>query len=88
MNLVQEVFDGRKIELAPYVFRRLGPVQEHNYLCAVCRRESAVIETWWGVLQPCRGCQRDGYKAVAMRAILQTLADQGLDVRVERRTQA
>jgi len=54
---VIEVFDDRVIEPAPYIFRRSFMAQEHNYLCAVCRLKSAVINCDSGVLNPCWECQ-------------------------------
>lgn len=64
--LVQEVPWGTKIEKAPYIFAREFMMQEHNYLCAVCREESAVIDCDAGILQPCWTCQKNGYVLVKL----------------------
>lgn len=55
-----------KLVAAQYVYRTIGMIQEHNYLCAVCREQKAVIEVWHGILQPCWDCQKKGYKIFKM----------------------
>lgn len=47
------------INKTDFIYRVIGPVIEHNYLCAVCREESAVIDASCGILQPCWSCQRN-----------------------------
>jgi len=49
---------------APFVYRNIGPAMQHNYLCALCRENKAVIETWRGWLQPCWECQKKGYRLI------------------------
>lgn len=39
-----------------------GPACEHNYLCAVCQRNSAVYDMGAEILQPCWECQEKGYE--------------------------
>lgn len=67
MKSPQEVREESKIQMAPFIFKRIGPVMDHNYYCAVCKKDSAVQEVWWGVLQPCWGCQAEGYKIYRAR---------------------
>lgn len=62
--MIREVFKREDVGIAEYVFYRDFMAQNHNYLCAVCRERSAVIETWHGILQPCWDCQRRGYKLI------------------------
>jgi len=56
---MKEVFNSEKIEKAEYVYRRIGLLQEHNYLCACCKEFSAIANCNSGVLSPCRMCQLD-----------------------------
>lgn len=58
MEKIREATFEEKIRDAVFVYRRIGPAMEHNYLCAVCRESPAVIETWHGILQPCWECQK------------------------------
>ena len=58
---IREASEGEVIEKAQFVYRNIFMAMEHNYYCAVCRQSPAVIETWWGVLQPCWACQKLGY---------------------------
>jgi hypothetical protein len=58
---MRELDEDQPVGTAEFIFKRIGPLMEHNYLCAVCREEHAVIETWRGILQPCWGCQEKGY---------------------------
>ena len=53
-------------ETAPFLYRIDGPIAFHNYLCAVCRDEKAVIDLSEGVLQPCWVCQKSGYRVVRL----------------------
>ena len=55
---MKEVSWDTPIEKAEYIFKREFMMQEHNYLCAVCKDKSAIIETWHGILQPCYDCQK------------------------------
>lgn len=61
---VREVPFGTKIEKAEFVFSREFMITDHNYLCAVCREESAVLDNSCGILQPCWECQKKGYVVV------------------------
>ena len=56
--LVREAFPDEAIELATFVYKWVGPVAKHNYLCAYCRSNSAVLICNTGVLQPCWECQK------------------------------
>ena len=55
---MKEVPFGTKIEKAEFIFSREFMIMEHNYLCAICKDKPAIMETWHGVLQPCRDCQK------------------------------
>lgn len=33
----------------------------HDYSCPVCREAHAVLDLSSGLMQPCRGCQKQGY---------------------------
>lgn len=59
--MIQEAGPSEKIEKAVFIYRNVFMAMEHNYLCAVCREESAVIDCNTGVLQPCWSCQRNGW---------------------------
>ena len=48
---------------AIFEYRNIGPMMEHNYLCAVCRNKAAVINTNTGILNPCWDCQKK-YKVI------------------------
>ena len=68
VGMIREVdITKEKIETAEFRYAHVGPAMIHNYLCAVCREEKAVLETWHGILQPCWKCQRDrGWKLVKL----------------------
>lgn len=51
--------------VAPFLYRLIGPIAEHNYLCSVCRDKPGVIELWHGLLQPCWECQKE-YKLIKL----------------------
>lgn len=36
-------------------------VCEHNYICGVCHKNSAVFQVNTGIFQPCWDCQNKGY---------------------------
>lgn len=55
---LKEVEWTTSIEKAEFVFKREFMMMEHNYLCAICKEKSAIMETWNGVLQPCYECQK------------------------------
>jgi hypothetical protein len=65
--LTQEVF--KDPGTAIFKYQSLGPAMNHNYLCAICRQEKAVLELWRGVLQPCWGCQKN-YKVMKLNWVL------------------
>ena len=46
------------IEKAEFIFKREVMIMEHNYLCAVCKEKSGVMEIHIGILQPCWDCQK------------------------------
>lgn len=53
-----DIADPIGVGIAKFRYMNIGPVMVHNYLCACCRRQKAVIETWHGILQPCWDCQK------------------------------
>ncbi len=60
--MIREAEPHEKIEKAVFVYANVGPgIMIHNYLCAVCREESAVINCNSGILFPCWKCQGEGY---------------------------
>lgn len=67
--MIEEVMHSERIEPAPFRYRSTVMAMEHNYLCAVCRHEKAVIETWHGILQPCWSCQEE-YKVVKLNWLI------------------
>jgi ribosomal protein L37AE/L43A len=46
------------IKKAEFIYALEFALAKHNYLCAVCKRESAVMELCTGILQPCWECQK------------------------------
>lgn len=60
--MIREAEPSEKIEKAVFIYRNVFMAMEHNYLCAVCREESAVINCNTGVLQPCWVCQGKGWE--------------------------
>ena len=64
METVKEVFQEPKT--AQFQFQDLGPAMNHNYLCAVCRENHAVLDMSTGILQPCWSCQKKDYKLVKL----------------------
>jgi ribosomal protein L37AE/L43A len=58
---MKEVDWSEPIEKAEFVFKRMAMLMEHNYLCAVCKENSAVQNVSDGILQPCWDCQNKGY---------------------------
>ncbi len=62
---MKEVSEHEDIPKAEFVFSRTFMAMRHNYLCAVCKGNPAVIETWHGILQPCWECQ-DTYKLLKL----------------------
>lgn len=62
---IREADDNEKIAMAQFVYRNHGPTMSHNYLCAVCRTEKAVLQTNTGILQPCWECKTD-YKLIKL----------------------
>ena len=53
---------------AKFEYQDLGSAMNHNYLCAVCRNEKAVIDMNIGILQPCWKCQNK-YKLIKLNFI-------------------
>jgi hypothetical protein len=41
-----------------------GMIMTHDYSCPACREHSAVIDGSTGLMQPCWGCQKKGYKLI------------------------
>lgn len=75
---MKEVPFGTKIEKAEFIFSREFMIMEHNYLCAVCKENSAVQETHTGVLQPCWDCQKRGFQIVKINGLVKLLDKIGL----------
>ena len=52
--------------LAEILIDDLGgaPVARHNFPCAVCRSEKAVLQLDTGIFHPCWTCQRKGWDLV------------------------
>ncbi|HEX2549451.1 MAG TPA: hypothetical protein VHM20_06460 [Gammaproteobacteria bacterium] len=63
--MIREAGLDEDIYKATFVYRFIGPMAEHNYLCACCRKKSAVLEMHIGILQPCWECQRK-YKLIRL----------------------
>ena len=66
--MIQEL-DSPVEETAIFKFHREFMAMTHNYLCAVCREDKAVIDTSTGILQPCWSCQKHGYKVLKLNKI-------------------
>lgn len=47
-----------EVGVAEFKYSIAGPIANHNYLCAVCRENKAVLDLNTGILQPCWKCQR------------------------------
>ncbi len=60
-KLIREADDGEAIYPAPFVYRFIGPLAIHNYLCPVCRETFAVLDCNKGVLHPCWKCRKNGW---------------------------
>jgi len=39
-----------------------GPIAFHDYACPVCRERKAILDLSTGIMQPCGGCQKEGYR--------------------------
>jgi hypothetical protein len=64
---VREASEDELIEKAEFVYRCRFMGMEHNYLCAVCREDSAIINCNTGILQPCSVCQeRRHYRVIRL----------------------
>ncbi len=57
--MIREAAPDEEIKPAEFVYSYGFMSMEHNYLCAVCRMNPAVIECHIGTLQPCWICQKD-----------------------------
>lgn len=68
MALIEETYEW-PVPKTPFKYCMIGPGMSHNYLCAVCKEESAVNEGWTGHLQPCWKCQKD-YRLVKLNWFL------------------
>ena len=47
-----------------------GPWAEHNMPCSKCGKKKAIMQLWDGTFQPCRDCQREGWKLVKIPHML------------------
>lgn len=72
---IREAKPNEQIKMAEYVYRIHGPIQGHNYYCAVCRESSAVIDCSTGILQPCWECQKT-YKLIKLNWFLKLFCNQ------------
>ena len=61
-----EVSAGTEIKKADFIYKKIFTSMEHNYLCALCKEESAVQECHTGILQPCWKCMKRGYRIVKL----------------------
>jgi len=41
----------------------------HDYSCPACRDASAVIDGSTGLMQPCWGCQKKGYRLIKKKSL-------------------
>jgi hypothetical protein len=41
-----------------------GMLANHNYPCAVCRDDKAVLDMETGLFQPCHKCTKEGFKLI------------------------
>lgn len=41
-----------------------GMFAVHDYSCPVCREKHAIIDLSCGIMQPCRACEKLGYRVV------------------------
>ena len=55
---MKEVSWNTPIKKTEFIYKRDFMIMEHNYLCAVCKKDSAVQDTNEGILQPCWDCQK------------------------------
>jgi hypothetical protein len=55
---MKQVPFGTNIEKSEFVYSIGFMCMEHNYLCAICKENSAVQDTHLGILQPCWICQK------------------------------
>lgn len=58
---MKEVDWNEDIPKAEFVYAKEFMMMKHNYLCAVCKTESAVQDMDKGILQPCWECQKKGF---------------------------
>ena len=65
---MREVQEGVPIEKAEFIFCHEHMGINHNYLCAVCREGSAVLDCSVGILNPCWKCQEKGYVLVRKKS--------------------
>jgi hypothetical protein len=63
-EFMKEIYE--KPRNARFEYRVLGPIVEHNYLCAVCRERKAVLDCTSGLLTPCWGCRERGYRLIKL----------------------
>lgn len=62
------------IKKAKFEYLPIGPgCIVHNYLCAVCLKESAVMEMEEGILQPCWDCQLKHFRVVKLNWFMRLL---------------
>lgn len=64
---MRSVKDGERIEKSEFVYFHIGAgAFVHNYVCAVCFKESAVLNTgpFPSYLAPCWQCYGEGYRLI------------------------
>lgn len=68
------------MEKSPLIVKSIGPgVFTHNYVCAVCCKNSAVYYSNKDVLLPCWDCMKSGYFLVkANRFVIWILTKLGI----------
>ena len=68
-----------QVEKTEFIFSRHFMGMSHNYVCAVCKDESAVQDCDTGLLQPCWKCQTEkGYVLIKINRFVKFLDRIGL----------
>lgn len=56
-----------KVKPVEVWFHDGGMISTHDYSCPCCRKKHAVLDHSTGIMQPCWGCQKLGYRIVKIR---------------------
>lgn len=76
---MKELEPDQDVRKSEFVFSRHFMGMSHNYVCAVCKENSAVQDCSSGILQPCWDCQtKKGYVLVRLNKFLIFLDKLGL----------